>query len=166
MKGPSITEIPEFTQQHLNDDECFEVENSAKAAVFIVENLDTSKQIDGVDLETIIRSILLSKSGHFNVDNYIRILTNMDTPIGVLDCVYHLQLLDGETEREQITRIVNSENCNLIIAKIGILKNRLDTTTNNEVTAGYLKELLHSPPVADILVKASMLSPHDERIKV
>ena len=165
MKGASITEIAGFIQQHLTDEEYLDVNEAAKAAVHLVENLDTAKLIDGIDLEIIIRSVLLSNQSKFG-DDYIRILTNMDTPIGVLDCVYHLQLLDGETEREQITRIVNSENCNLIMAKIGILKNRLNTTTNNETTAGYLKELLHSPPVADILVKASMLSPHDERVKV
>lgn len=165
MKGASITEITDFIQLHHSEEECLKLNEAAKAAVHVVENLDTSKQIDGIDLEIIIRSVLLSNPGEFG-DDYIRILSDMDTPIGVLDCVYNLQILDGETPDKHIDRIASSDDHNLIFAKVGILKNeitRIPTTRKLEA----IKKLLHAAPIAKIIQQAASLSPdgYMERIK-
>lgn len=140
MKGASISEIADFIQLHHSEEECLRLNEAAKAAVHIVENLDTSNQIDGINLEIIIRSVLLSNPGEF-ADDYIRILSDMDTPIGVLDCVYHLQILDGETPDEHIDRIASSDDHNLIFAKVGILTAR-EPLTPRKHTA--IKKLLHA----------------------
>ena len=165
MKGASITEIADFIQLHHSEEECLKLNEAAKAAVYVVENLDTSNQIDGIDLEIIIRSVLLSNPGEFG-DDYIRILSDMDTPIGVLDCVYNLQILDGETPDKHIDRIASSDDHNLIFAKVGILKNeitRIPTTRKLEA----IKKLLHAAPIAKIIQQAASLSPdgYMERIK-
>ena len=157
MKGASITEITDFIQLHHSEEVCLRLNEAAKAAVRVVENLDTSNQIDGINLEIIIRSVLLSNPGEF-ADDYIRILSDMDTPIGVLDCVYNLQVLDGETPDEHIDRIASSDDHNLIFAKVGILKNeitRIPTTRKLEA----IKKLLHAAPIAKILQQAASLSP-------
>ena len=165
MKGASITEITDFIQLHHSEEVCLRLNEAAKAVVHVVENLDTSKQIDGIDLEIIIRSVLLSNPGEFG-DDYIRILSDMDTPIGVLDCVYNLQILDGETPDKHIDRIASSDDHNLIFAKVGILKNeitRIPTTRKLEA----IKKLLHAAPIAKIIQQAASLSPdgYMERIK-
>lgn len=165
MKGASITEITDFIQLHHSEEVCLRLNEAAKAAVYVVENLDTSNQIDGIDLEIIIRSVLLSNPGEFG-DDYIRILSDMDTPIGVLDCVYNLQILDGETPDNHIDRIASSDDHNLIFAKVGILKNeitRIPTTRKLEA----IKKLLHAAPIAKIIQQAASLSPdgYMERIK-
>lgn len=165
MKGASITEIADFIQLHHSEEVCLRLNEAAKAAVYVVENLDTSNQIDGIDLEIIIRSVLLSNPGEFG-DDYIRILSDMDTPIGVLDCVYNLQVLDGETPDKHIDRIASSDDHNLIFAKVGILKNeitRIPTTRKLEA----IKKLLHAAPIAKIIQQAASLSPdgYMERIK-
>ena len=150
MKGASISEIADFIQLHHSEEECLKLNEAAKAAVDVVENLDTSKQIDGIDLEIIIRSVLLSNPGEF-ADDYIRILSEMDTPIGVLDCVYSLQILDGETPDEHIDRIASSDDHNLIFAKVGILKSE---TAHNPLTPrkhAAIKKLLHAAPIAKII---------------
>ena len=165
MKGASITEITDFIQLHHSEEVCLRLNEAAKAVVHVVENLDTSNQIDGIDLEIIIRSVLLSNPGEFG-DDYIRILSDMDTPIGVLDCVYNLQILDGETPDKHIDRIASSDDHNLIFAKVGILKNeitRIPTTRKLEA----IKKLLHAAPIAKIIQQAASLSPdgYMERIK-
>lgn len=152
MKGASITEIAGFIQQHLTDEEYLDVNEAAKAAVHLVENLDTAKLIDGIDLEIIIRSVLLSNQSKFG-DDYIRILADMDTPIGVLDCVYNLQLLDSETLDQQIDRIATSDNHNLIFAKVAILKKEVNGVVKREA----MKKLLHSSPIAKIIYSAAAL---------
>lgn len=166
MKGASITEIADFIQLHHSEEECLKLNEAAKAAVYVVENLDTSKQIDGIDLEIIIRSVLLSNPGEFG-DDYIRILSDMDTPIGVLDCVYNLQILDGETPDKHIDRIASSDDHNLIFAKVGILKSEItrEPLTPRKHTA--TKKLLHAAPIAKIIQQAASLSPdgYMERIK-
>ena len=166
MKGASISEIADFIQLHHSEEVCLRLNEAAKAVVHVVENLDTSNQIDGIDLEIIIRSVLLSNPGEFG-DDYIRILSDMDTPIGVLDCVYNLQILDGETPDEHIDRIVSSDDHNLIFAKVGILKSEItrEPLSPCKHTASII--FLYVAPIAKIIQQAASLSPdgYMERIK-